>query len=926
MIKKILLSAFFFAHGLTVFAEEQHNIALPEQVVTDQCNNERLGTMKKQSKNVHKFVLENGLTVLVVPVKQASQVAAQIWYNVGSKHEMFGERGMAHFIEHMVFKGTDEMLSESDSNIIGSKLSAYVNAGTWYDFTFYYFTLPLANWDKVLPVFADWMQNCRFRQDHMDSEVKAVIQELKMSNDNYSRFLMLNMISTIFDSHPYHYTTIGFKQDLWALKRDTLVKFYKKHYTPQNATVVLVGDLDPEKARDKIQEYFGKIPRGADIPELKTYMNEDISSKAVTIYRDVEQSIGSLCFVIPGMSKKVTILSDILGALLANGKSSRLYKKLVDETSLVAGISANDIGTHDYNVFYVEFKPICEKDFDTIKGIIFDEIQNIIAHGLTDLEMRRAMKSSQMEKQQQLESVQGLAQKLGWTYVATDDEEYMFESYEGKEKELKEELISFLKKYFRASQCHEGRVCKISDADKKHLEELQQVVAQTDGAALAELARESVTEAPKYAHSVIGEKVQKKEFVKPEIYTLDNGLEVMLCKTESVDTVSCLLQMRADSSYGPDGFDGAFDLVYKMMIEGTRTYPGLTFAQEVESYGIDFNVSPGVVTCEMLSVDVSKGLDFMRSVVSEAQFEQDSFDRVKEKQKSLIAAFWDEPRNIRMQRAKELIYKDHPYSKCLLGTEHSLKKIDRNFCVDLYRKFVSPVGARLTIVGNFNPDTIKKEVQQAFGSWNGQQVDKLVCPVLKQPKAEQICIEKNRDQVFMGFVGLSVNRFDPAYDALLIFDQILTGSALPGMDTLLFRLREQTGLFYNAGGSIIMGADEEPGMVYIATMVARDRVQEACDAFMKTLTTSIDSVTDEEFELARENIIASYCKRYDTNMGRAATFNSLRRYNFPFDYFEKRFDVLRNYSKEKMIVEVKKLLNADNLSCIKIGKWSDKVA
>lgn len=880
--------------------------------------------MDFQSKNVHKFCLDNGLKVLVAPVKGASQVAAQIWYKVGSRDESFGERGMAHFIEHMVFKGTNDMLSESDANMLGSKLSAYMNAGTWYDFTFYYFTLPLANWDKVLPVFSDWMQNCRFDQEHMDSEVKAVIQELKMANDQYARFLMWNLMSAIFDSHPYHYSVIGFKQDLWNLKRDTLINFYKKHYIPQNATIILVGDLDPQEAYEEVKEFFAEIPKGTDVVPVESYHNEDIVSKKIVFYRDVEQSIGMLAFITPGMRHKTSVLAEILQTLLANGKSSRLHKKLVDELGLVSEISASSSGTYDYNMFHITFKPIKEDDFEKIKSIILAEIESVVHNGITDLELFRAIKNSQIEKQQNFEDVASLAQELGWNYLATQDEEFLFQSLEGKEEALRQEMLNFLITYFRASQCHEGRICKISQRDKEYLAELQKNTAQTDGAILAEKERQSVVEPPKYANCVSSEKIQKKNFDKPEMCLLKNGLEVMLCRTEAVDTVSCLLQLRADNSYTPDGYEGALDLVYKMMLEGTKAYPGLTLAEQIEAYGMDFGVTPGRIACEMLACDIDKGFDFIRSMTQEAIFDEVDFNRVKDKQKALIAAFWDEPRNIRMQLAKEFVYQGHPYSKSLLGTELSIEKISRNYCFDLYKKYLTPIGARLIVVGKFNDETIRQDIERAFGSWKGQEIPLLSCPVLNVKKPETICLSKNRDQVFMAFTGLSVSRLDSDYDGLLVFDQILAGSSLPSMDTLLFKLREQTGLFYNAGGSIVSEADKEPGMIYIATMVAPDRVQEAYDVFMKTLTTSVGSITDKEFDLAKENIITSFCNKYDTNMGKAAMFNFLKKYDLPLDYFENRFDSLRNLSKENMINAVKKLLHKDRLSCVKIGKWSDK--
>ena len=905
MLKKYFLFVFLFASFINSADESLKN--------SDKCLD---SSIKQNNQKIFKYVLDNGLTILVAPVKNASQVAVQIWYKVGSKDETFGERGMAHFIEHMVFKGTEKMLSDTDVDIIGNKLSAYVNAHTWYDFTYYEFSLPLSNWEKVLPIFSDWMQNCRFKQDHMNSEVKAVIQELKMSNDNYKRFLFLSLMSTIFDTHPYHYTTIGFKQDLWALKRKTLIDFYKKHYIAQNATIVLVGDLDPEEAKNNVEKYFGRIKRGKEVSSVPSYLNEDIASKSVTIYRDVEQSIGMLGFVIPGMSKKTFILSDILSALLTNGKSSRLYKKLVDELGLVSGISSNNIGAFDYDLFFITFNPLNENDFYKIKQIILQEIENIIKDGFSDIEIFRAIKSCRIEKQKDMENVQSLADKIGLAYISTGDENYIFENYEGKERELNDNLLNLLKNNFKQSLCNDGRICKISCEDKKYLEQLQNQVGKDDGSVLAELERECKPEAPKYAKKVVGEKIAKKEFLKPELYTLKNGIEVMLCKTDAVDTVECLLKLRADNSYNPDGFDGALDLVYKMMIEGTKSYPGLSLAKEIESYGMNVSLTPGAISCEMLSSDVEKGFDFIRSMICEADFLQSDFDRVKEKQKSFIDSFWDEPRNIVKESAKKLIYKDHPYGKSLLGTKESIEKIDRDFCFDLYKKFLSPSGARLTVVGNFNTETIKKEVADAFESWNGQEVEEIKFPELQNPQSEQIFIEKNRDQVVIAFSGLSVKRLDPEYDYLLIFDQILARST----DSFIYRLREQTGLFYAAGGSILQGSDQEPGMICIMVMVAKDRVQEAYDAFMKTITSSVDSVTDEEFYLAKENIISSFCKNYDTNAGRAYIFDFLRKFNLPFDYYEKRFDAIRNITKEQMIKSVKKLLKSENISCIKVGK------
>lgn len=916
MIQIIVWALFFLMH---IFGDMHgQDIALKK----DHNDNEVL--IMQADSNVHKFVLKNGLTVLIVPVKQASQVSVQIWYNVGSKHETFGQRGMAHFIEHMVFKGTEEMLSESDSNSLGAKLGATVNAATSYDYTMYYFTLPVANWEKILPIFADWMQHCRFKQDHMDSEVKAVIQELKMINDDFGRLLLLSMISNIFDSHPYHYSVIGFKQDLWNLKRDTLLQFYKKHYIPQNATLVIAGDVDPQLALKKITKEFESISCDQTPAPLSTFFNEDIVAKKIVLYRDIEQPIAKLAFVLPGCMQKNSMTYDILARLLTNTKNSRLYKKLVDELSLVTSIFSFSLGLYERDLFYINFTPNSEKDCDRIKTIILQEIQAVVDQGFTAAELQQAIKFCQIEYQQKLESVQSVAQELGHIYLATGDKDYIFQDITGQESELQNRLIYTLKNYFKPSLCHEGYVFKIASTDKNYLEKIQQQTAQQDGQTLAGKERESVVEPVKYAATVVAEKIKKKKFVKPELYTLSNGLEVVLCDVKGVDLVACGLALKADNTYTPKGSEGVFNLMSALMLEGTQKYPGSSLAQELALYGIGLSIVPGFLSWQTLSSDVAKGFELVSSILKESTFDKKDFDRIKEKQKISLKSFWDNPRNMIMQKAKEFVYKDHPYSICALGTEQSLNNVDRDQCFKMYKKYISPDKARLIVVGNFDTSQMKIDIQNAFSEWTGPKVDEISYPELKSCSSEVIMIEKNRDQVFMSFVGLSVPFHHPDYDALLVFDQILTGSSLRGMDTLLFRLREQTGLFYTAGGSIVSGADKEPGMIFILTMVAPDRVQEAYDAFMKVLLNSVDLITDEEFETAKENILTASCAGYDMNMGRVCIFNFLRKHNLPFDYVEQQFDRLRNMIKNEMVTAVKKLLQKDRLSCIKIGKCLEK--
>jgi zinc protease len=251
-----------------------------------------------------------------------------------------------------------------------------------------------------------------------------------------------------------------------------------------------------------------------------------------------------------------------------------------------------------------------------------------------------------------------------------------------------------------------------------------------------------------------------------------------------------------------------------------------------------------------------------------------------------------------------------------LGSQKTLDTVDREFCLDYYKQILTPRGAIVSIVGNFDQNTILATIQKVFGSWSGKEVADVSYPVIPAITSETIDIKKNRDQVVLAFAGLSVSRLDPMYDHLLLYDQILSG----GMSSRLFELREQSGLFYTIGGSLVHGAGRQPGMVFFKTIVSNDRLEEAERAIVNCFNTEIDTVTDQEFLEAQEVVVNAYPALYESNESIAATFLFLQKYGLPFDYFEHQIDHMRNIKKETMQQSVKKILNSDALVTIRIGR------
>lgn len=872
-----------------------------------------------QNDRVIQTKLNNGLTLLVCPKKDAAGVSVQLWYNVGSKHEKDGERGIAHFIEHMIFKGTKK-LTESDINLVVSKLSGDCNAFTSYDYTGYLFNIPVANWDKSLPIMADCMQNCSFKQEHLNSEVKAVIQELKMYKDDYASSLHEAMVTNLFESHPYHYPIIGYKQDLWSVSRETLIAFYKKHYTPDNAVLVIVGDVDPKQVHDQVEKEFSHIPAGNGWNQEKFYINDDIKNKSIRLYRDLKQSISLVSFLMPGITTKNEFELEAFAYVLANGRGSRLYKLLVDELQLVVNIKAFAYDLFDKVIFFIEFNPKKESDIELIIQCIQKELDAIAEHGPSLQEIQRAQRFAQIDAQQMLQDTERQAYAIGKSFVATQDPMYPFVYGDVSAQDLMKKIQNLALYYCNEVSRHQGDVRAIPASQIEVLKILQKASDEEDSLFLNAKQRESDVEEGEYVHTIQLKDKQVSKHSKPENVRLENGVELLWLDNQSVDIVECQLDWKANYTYDPQDKQGLGYVVSKMLLEGTKNYPGQKFSEETESYGMFFSVSPGSASVTFLKQDVEKGLALLAEMLTNAEFKESSLIKIKEQVILQLKKYWDTPSTFSLQLARDVVYPHHPYHKMMLGSAESIATITLQDCIDYYKKMISPQEARLAVVGNLVGYNVPAIVEKTIGAWRGDVVASLTYPALHTLKQQEINSYINRDQIVLCFAGLSIDRLHEDYDKIILFDQIFAGSTLSSMSTRLFNLREQSGLFYTIGGSLLYGAGLQPGMIYIKTIVSNDRVDEAQKVIIQEIDCAINDLPEDELDEAKRILINSFDSLYESNEHKASTFLFLKKYNLPFDYFEKRVETLQKITVAQVQAAVRKILSSNKLAIIKIGR------
>ena len=863
--------------------------------------------------------LENGLEVLVVPHTIVPKVSMQLWYRVGSRDERAGQYGIAHLIEHMIFKGTKQ-LSESDINVLTHRLSGSCNAFTSYDYTGYLFDTPAQHWHEFFPVFADCMTSVSFKQEHLNSELKAVVQEIKMYNDDYFSTLVERMMSAIFPDHPYGRPIIGYKQDLWKLSSDELRAFYKTFYAPNNATLVVVGAVDADEVFAQAEKSFGHIPSHAvERPEL--YHSYDMVATNTTIYREIEQPLQLFAWIVPGVEAKKEYLLDLISWMLGAGRGCRLYQKLVVELGLATEVQSFVHDLFQHGVFFLYVQPISHEAMAQIAQIVQEEIERFVSQGFTDQELARAVRKTEVDFLSLGENGHKVASLLGKMFTATQDETYLENYLAYPQDQVRSDIMTLCRNAFSAKMVHTGAVLPLGAEDTTLWMQRQVVSDAEDARILGTIGREAEVEEARYALSVEPKPAPKFSYPIADEFMLSNGIKVFAYHRADIGKIDCILDLKAKHYYDAPDKQGMYMMMADLLEEGTLHRTGSQIAQTLESMGMEFNAFPGQFGFSMLARDAQQGFALFRELLLEPAFADDSIERVREQMLAQLQLFWDTPSEFVGQVAREQVYQRHPYAQNSMGTKAAITALSKEDILAAYQAYMSPQGARLAVVGDFSEIDLPALLEETFGSWRGTEVADFVFPPIAPVAAREHVVDRARDQYVLAYAGLSVQRRDTRFDALLLFDQIFSGGVLGSMSSRLFALRESSGLFYSISGSLLAGASQEPGMVFIKSYISGDRLKEAEQKIIEVMAAGALTVTDEELEEARRALVNSYVDNFASQKQTAATFLLLDRYGFPKDYYQNRAEQLALVSRQNVVAAVAEVLRPDELVTIRVGRF-----
>ena len=391
--------------------------------------------------------LDNGLEVVVVPLKNGSDViSTDIFYKVGSRNERMGLSGMAHMLEHLNFKSTKELKAGEFDKIVKS-FGGVNNASTGFDYTHYFIKSSSGNLSKSMGLFAEMMQNLKLLDEEFQPERDVVLEERKWRTDNSPMgYLYFRLFNNTFIYHPYHWTPIGFMDDIKNWKIEDIRKFHKTYYQPQNALLLVTGDIDPEIVFENAQKNFADINNSGDIPKVHTVEPVQDGAKRIEIFKQSEVQMLAIAYHIPNFQHPDQVALSALSEILSSGKSSRLYSQLVDKKQLVNTIYGYNMESSDPNVFM--FLAVCNPDVNAtdVEIELLAEIENIKKDGISKEELDRVKINVKSDFVFGLESSSSVANLFG-SYLVRGDLKPLMEFEEKLAKLTSEDIVEVVKKY-----------------------------------------------------------------------------------------------------------------------------------------------------------------------------------------------------------------------------------------------------------------------------------------------------------------------------------------------------------------------------------------------------------------------------------------------------------------------------------------------
>jgi zinc protease len=825
-------------------------------------------------------VLSNGLKVLVKEVRGAPVVSVSVWYRVGSRNEHTGITGVSHLLEHMLFKGTKRYAVGEISRTLFLQGAAF-NASTHYDWTNYYATIASDRLELALEIEADRMVNSRIDKADLDAEMTVVRSELEGGENNPGRLLWRTVTTAAFEAHPYRWPVIGWRSDVENVPRDAIYRYYKTHYGPNNATVVIVGDVGAERALALVRKHFGRLTPIPPPPRVYTTEPPQRGERRVTVRRAGSLPMVLIAYKAPAATHPDAYALDVLQIVLGEGRTSRLYQALV-EKQIATRADADNPSLRDPFLFSVSATARPGTTAEALETALVDEVERVRSAPVTDEELARARSRIEADFVFQTDSVTSQARQIGY-WAMIDDWRY---------------LTTYLDRIRAVTAADVQRVAQAYLIPEART--VGHFIPTDDGGPAAPPPQEAsarVEKAKRGDRPIPLPRPSKTPLIRRAVerFRLPNGLTVVVQANPANPTVALRLGLPAGGIVEPRDTPGLASLTAGMLTRGTAKRTALEFATALENVGASLGASADALTTMISGSAQSKDfdlvMDLLAELLREPAFPATELERLRGQVLAQLQQARTRPDSLARRAFERSIYPDgHPLRpETLEEAERAVQSTTRDDLAAFHRQQFGPDHAVLVVAGDVAPERVRSAVEERLGSWApNPEARPLPAPeVPLRDGGERVVIpvpDKSQTTILWGHAG-GLKRSDPDFYATQVMNLILGGGG--ALNSRLGNvIRDEQGLAYNVYSFFDATRYPGPFQIGLGTNPANaKRAIASLEAEVRRIRQH--GVTPREVAEAVAYLTGRFPLRLETNAGMAEILWGMEFYNLGADYIDR---------------------------------------
>jgi len=887
----------------------------------------------KLTVNYEKYVMPNGLQVILHTDHSDPVISYTIMYHVGSSREVPGKTGFAHLFEHLLFGGSENVPTGTFDKIIEG-VGGSNNGFTSRDVTTYFESFPKNALEKVL-----WLESDRMgffinsvTQRSLAIQQNVVQNEKRQGEDNSPYGFTDYVINkNLYPAgHPYSWEVIGEMEDLKGATLNDVKSYYDNFYGPNNATLVLAGDFNPDSVKVLINKYFGEIKSHGEVAK-RTAMPASLDKTVKLFHEDNFANVPEINMVWPATAAytKDAYALDFLAKILADGKKAPLYKVLVKEKQLTSRTSAYNNPGELTGEFAISIRANEGKSLKEIEDAVSEAFLRFEKEGITENDIERVKASSEKNFYEGITSVLSKSLQLAFYNTFLNDPGYIEKDIENIKAVTLNDVKAVYEKYIKGkphvvtSFVPKGKPEMIAEnsvpagVKEENISEASQVE-------IAKAGDEKITKTASSMDRTVEPAIGKDPDVNvPEIWKakLANGIEVYGIQNKELPLVDISFVINGGISQDNILLPGVTGMVASVLPQGTKNRTPEELEEQIELLGSNIRMYADREEISMyagtLSRNFEKTLSLMKEMLLEPRWDSTEFAMAQSRTKNRIIQSQAQPRSVANDLFFKLLYgTDNIFGFNTLGTKESLDKIKLDDLKAFYEKNFSPSVTKIQVVGNVSKEQVLKALEPLEKEWKAKEVAFNSYPVPAGPEKSAIYfvdIPGSRQSVI--YIGnLALSRDNPDY-----VKADFVNYRLGGAFTSIFNqiLREEKGFTYGASSYFMEQKIIAPFIA--ATSVRSDATFETLKIFKEEMEKYRNGVSQEDLQFIKNCMIRSNALRFETNGSLAGMLFTMSKYGFPEDYIKKEGEIIKNITIEEHKAITNKYIVPDKMYYVVVG-------